>query len=396
MRRTLYVQYTNPAGYPPLEHSSRILANDGWEVLFLGTGSLGSNSLCFPLHNGITVRQLPFCPGGWRQKLHYLWFCLWVIYWAFRFSPQWVYASDFLSCPIALLLSTLPGVKLIYHEHDSPNALEPSSAFIRLCMKTRKWVAQRAQICILPNQQRIERFIQDTKPTGDVLCVWNCPAQEEISPPRLPYKNNEVSILYHGSIGPSRLPPSILVALAQLPVTVKLRVIGYETKGSQGYVEQLKELAHELVISERIEFLGPMPRKELFKWCQKSDIGLAFMPLNSKDINMEYMVGASNKAFDYLACGLAIIVSNLQDWRKMYVETGYGLCCQPDNADSISTTLNWFLENPEQMRQMGESGRRQIFEQWNYEQQFIEIYKIMCLLPTKRTVLSLGELTQSN
>lgn len=37
--RILYIQYTNPAGYPPLEHSSRILAQADWEVLFLGTGA---------------------------------------------------------------------------------------------------------------------------------------------------------------------------------------------------------------------------------------------------------------------------------------------------------------------------------------------------------------------
>jgi len=28
LKRILYIQYTNPAGYPPLEHSSRILAGD--------------------------------------------------------------------------------------------------------------------------------------------------------------------------------------------------------------------------------------------------------------------------------------------------------------------------------------------------------------------------------
>ena len=41
MRRILYVQYTTPAGYPPLEHSSRILADRGWEVQFLGSGASG-------------------------------------------------------------------------------------------------------------------------------------------------------------------------------------------------------------------------------------------------------------------------------------------------------------------------------------------------------------------
>jgi MFS family permease len=35
MARVLYIQYTNPAGYPPLQHSSRILASAGWQVLFL-------------------------------------------------------------------------------------------------------------------------------------------------------------------------------------------------------------------------------------------------------------------------------------------------------------------------------------------------------------------------
>jgi hypothetical protein len=34
--KILYLQYTNPAAYPPLEHNSRILANEGWQVLFLG------------------------------------------------------------------------------------------------------------------------------------------------------------------------------------------------------------------------------------------------------------------------------------------------------------------------------------------------------------------------
>ena len=33
-RRIMYVQYVNPGMYPPLEHSSRILADAGWEVCF--------------------------------------------------------------------------------------------------------------------------------------------------------------------------------------------------------------------------------------------------------------------------------------------------------------------------------------------------------------------------
>jgi len=65
-KRILYIQYTNPAGYPPLEHSSRILAKEGWEVRFLGTGASGANALKFPPHPHITGYQIPFCHPGWR------------------------------------------------------------------------------------------------------------------------------------------------------------------------------------------------------------------------------------------------------------------------------------------------------------------------------------------
>ncbi|MFL9456595.1 MULTISPECIES: glycosyltransferase [Nostocales] len=382
MPRILYIQYTNPAGYPPLEHSSRILANDGWDVLFLGTGSLGSNSLCFPPHNRITVKQLPFCPGGWRQKLHYLWFCFWILDWAIRWKPQWVYASDLLSCPITLLLSVVLRSKVVYHEHDSLTTA-PENALIKLCLKTRRWLAHQAKMCILPNQQRIEQFIKDNEPVGNVFCVWNCPAQAEVSSARLTDDCNHLWIHYHGNIGPSLLPITVLSALAMLPKVVKLRVIGYETIGNQGYVQQLLQTSVDLRISERVEFLGAMPRKKLLEYCRISDVGIAFMPKVSTNLNLQNCTGASNKAFDYLACGLALLVSDLPDWMQMYVEPGYGLSCNPDNPESIATAINWFLQNPNQMRQMGENGRSQILARWNYEQQFMGVYQMMSLSQTK-------------
>src|SRR5207244_4323487 len=118
----MYVQYTNPAGYPPLQHSSRILAHNGWKVLFLGTGAQGAEALEFPPHPNIRVKHVHFCPAGWYQKLHYAWFVWWVLLWILLWRPRWIYASDLLACPVALLLSFVPGLKLLYHEHDSPKA----------------------------------------------------------------------------------------------------------------------------------------------------------------------------------------------------------------------------------------------------------------------------------
>ncbi|MGF1587808.1 MAG: glycosyltransferase, partial [Pleurocapsa sp.] len=110
--------------------------------------------------------------------------------------------------------------------------------------------------------------------------------------------------------------------------------------------------------------------QEVLKRSLQYDLGLAFMPKTSNDINLQYMIGASNKAFDYLSCGLALLVSDLPDWHSAYVKPGYGLACDPDDADSIVAALLWYLEHPTQMREMGELGRQRIAQEWNYEKQF--------------------------
>ena len=94
------------------------------------------------------------------------------------------------------------------------------------------------------------------------------------------------------------------------------------------------------------------------------------MPMKSSDVNDDTMSGASNKPFDYLACGAALLVTDLPDWGKVFVEPGFGLACDPGDPKSIAQALQWFLEHPDQMRAMGEKGRQRILTDWNYEKQF--------------------------
>jgi len=162
-----------------------------------------------------------------------------------------------------------------------------------------------------------------------------------------------------------------LDAFALLPETVKLRVVGYETAGSREYVAELRQRALELGIKNRIEFLDPVPqRAELLAITLRSDIGLALMPLISADFNCETMTGASNKAFDYMACGLPVIVSDRPDWRAMFVEPGFAVGCDPGEPRSIANAIGSLLERPGYIRAMGEAGRQKIIEAWNYESMF--------------------------
>ncbi len=209
-------------------------------------------------------------------------------------------------------------------------------------------------------------------------CVWNCPGLYEVPASPRALSQPPVWVLYHGSIVPERLPPVVLDALALLPESVHLRVVGYETIGASGYVAQLRRKAESLGLAGRVEFLKPVSRQDLFASTMRSDIGLALIPARSSDLNFEAMTGASNKVFDYLACGLPVIVSDLPEWREMFVVPGYGLlACDPGDPESLAAAIRWFVENPAQMRSLGNAGRRRILEEWNYDNLFQPVARRM-------------------
>jgi glycosyltransferase involved in cell wall biosynthesis len=372
-RRILYIQYTNPAVYPPLEHSSRILADAGWDVMFLGAGSDGeSDRFQFPAHSRICVRRMAVCKAGIRQKLHFGLFCLWVLSCVIRWRPKCVYASDLFSSPVSLALSAWPGLRVIYHEHDSPEeSLSGTSVFMRFVLWCRLQLAGRSDANVLPNGRRAEQFRKATRTGRPVLTAWNCPEKREvIAGPRAAH-DGKVVLFYHGSINPARLPLAVVRAMATMPDRFLLRVAGYGTEGHRGHVQTLREEAERLKIGASIECIGALPtRAELLAECGRADVGLSLMPKAGSDPNLNAMTGASNKPFDYLACGLALLVSDLPDWREMFVNPGHGLACDPEDPASIARALRQLAENPEHMRAMGERGRQRIIAEWNYETQF--------------------------
>jgi glycosyltransferase involved in cell wall biosynthesis len=374
--RVLYIQYTNPAMLPPLEHSSRYLADRGWSVLFLGVQSQGgAERLSFPPHSRIKTHNLPFCPPGWLQKLHFCLYTAWVLTVAIVWRPEWIYASDLFVCPTALILSLLPWMRSIYHEHDWPGGV-PKTGFARACLWSRAHLARRSHLCILPNPERLQAFVHETRRTRRTVCVRNYPALSEVPPVRTG-SSPGLRLYYHGTLVAERLPLAVLHAMSRLPARVTLTIVGYETVGARGYLTLLQSTTHANGLADRVCFVPAMPRHELLECTLQHDVGLSLMPMQSDDLSMREMVGASNKVFDYLACGLPLIVSSLPGWIDAYVSSSLGRACQPDDPDSIAEAVMWFLDHPVERARMAERGRQRILREWHYERDFQFVHRLM-------------------
>ena len=107
--RIVYLQYTNPASYPPLEHSSEILAKQGCEILFLGGPSDGSKTLTLSRHPAIRVRQLPAFGQRLMQALNYIVYLGWTLATCIIWRPRWIYASDHWACMPSFLIQKITG-----------------------------------------------------------------------------------------------------------------------------------------------------------------------------------------------------------------------------------------------------------------------------------------------
>jgi glycosyltransferase involved in cell wall biosynthesis len=364
------VQYTNPAGYPPIEHGVGLFVEAGCDVVLLAVVG-AADRLRFTDRPHVRVRIMRGARPGWRQKLHYARFLLWACWWAWRWAPTCVYLSDPLAAPAGVLAARLLGRRVVYHEHDAPASARPTR-FFRGVLAARRAVARRAIVSVVPNAARAAAFADETGATR-VLVVWNCPRRSEVTPPRQPWMPPIVRVVYQGSIVPARLPMAVIDAVGRVPAA-DLTIVGYETAGAPGYGRTLLERAARAGAAGRVRLAGTTPtRAELMRDCATFDVGLSLLPDEGGDLNEAHMTGASNKPFDYLACGLAVLVSDRPDWRAFYVDAGVARACQPDSVESIADALTWFATHGDAMRAMGERGRQRVAEAWCYDEVFAPV-----------------------
>ncbi len=134
--------------------------------------------------------------------------------------------------------------------------------------------------------------------------------------------------------------------------------------------------------NKKVEFIGVVPFRSIPHYIRKAKIGLiCFHPLPNM---VGALSGRNNKIYEYMAGGLAIIVSNLPGWAKIIEETNIGITVESKNPREIAKAIDYLLSNPAKAKQMGQNGRMAVTEKFNWDIEKEKLLQIYTKLSTRK------------
>lgn len=140
---------------------------------------------------------------------------------------------------------------------------------------------------------------------------------------------------------------------------------------SESTKDEVQSLVADADLTERIHFLGQIPYRELKSYLLRATVGL--VPLQPTS---QYVKGIPTKMFEYMACGLPIVASDLPLIRRFIAESECGILVNATDAHEHAEAILYLLDHPDEAQRMGENGRRAVEEKYNWESEVRKLLRL--------------------
>lgn len=260
---------------------------------------------------------------------------------------------DFELWPIAIILRIL-GYKVIADIHeDVPGQL-----------KQRAWVPERLKLplswlaatiennaarfvsaIVVADNELQKRFYQYN---NSVSLVRNYPIFVELPEPKA---KDDFIVFSLGGVFDERCANTLLAA-SNLVNDVSIELAG-------GIASTYEDLSWQ---SDNCKYLGRLSFEDSQKLYANSDVLVVMFSdaPNHQDIK-------SNRLFESMYAGKPVIVSGLPKWIDFINQYQCGVTVPPNSAQDLSMAFNWLKDNPEAAKEMGENGRKAVYQNFSWE-----------------------------
>jgi D-inositol-3-phosphate glycosyltransferase len=157
-------------------------------------------------------------------------------------------------------------------------------------------------------------------------------------------------LLFVGRLDPFKGADLLLRATAMMEENAQVVIVGGDLRGDKE-LEQLKQLAQDLDISQRVHFLGARPQPELPTLYSAADVTVV----------PSYHESFGLVAVESLACGTPVVATNAGGLTTVvrHGETGYLV---PRCAGFFATRLDMLLRSPDVLEEMQAAARPSVLQ----------------------------------
>lgn len=260
--------------------------------------------------------------------------------------PPIIYAADVYSLAIAALYSRTNSVTIIYDARElyfALGALGKRKIVQYIVSKTEHIAIRSADVVLTSGTIDSEHLQQRYPAIPTPIVIYNFPpfrpkVQSDLLREQFAIPANAPIAVYQGMIFAGRGIKPALHALVHAP-EFHLCLLG---EGE--FLPEVRRLAQELHIADRVHCTGLLPYDELHTWTCSATVGLSFI----EPISLSYQLALPNKMFEYCMAGIPTLASDLPAQRQFIEQYNIGTLVSPSASPTeIASALRSLVARKE-------------------------------------------------
>jgi glycosyltransferase involved in cell wall biosynthesis len=172
--------------------------------------------------------------------------------------------------------------------------------------------------------------------------------------------NNKFKIIYAGGLTRVRGIKEIILAIGLVNDNCELWLLG--SFDDTDYYEECRNTKGW----EKTKYMGYLRMEDVYGYIEKADIGIAMLyPIGN------YLTSLPVKAFEYMAMGKPIIMSDFSYWKTIF--EGVALFANPQKSEEIAKAIEILYNDTSKREEMGRLSKQIIQNDYNWEMEQLKL-----------------------
>ncbi len=373
--RVLIVFYNDPERYPPTLNVIRALSVYYDEVVFIGR-KFGQHYFDYPKNVSLKFSEgeKPNRKGLLTKMSEYQKFFKIIVAEIRDNSPTLILTQDGIALFVLYLVKKVTRMAAVHwhHVHDIfERGASRYFSIAHLSILFEAFAMRKVDFLSTPSMERLQ-YMSLSLFSGKTLFLPNYPSLSFLKGEKRGslFTGKCLKLIYQGRLGRNHGFESLIDILGR-------RISGYGICMTligpidESYKRELFELAGKRNKLKYLKILDPIPYSYLMKITEKHDIGLAI----HRPTNIIYTTGgtASNKIYEYVACGMPVLLHDNIHYRKILGSRKWSFFTNLEKNNLINTLEDMVLK----YQMASEAARADFCTSLNFESAFKDFYAEM-------------------